>query len=424
MEYYVVDKCIKAREDYKLDIYSEKNNKIGAILNPIKCTQKGPASCPTLDFTKPVKHILYENDYECSKNKMKGNFNKLYVKKDIDVSPYIVGNFNLKNGYYYDSSNINTVYMRGTPFTKSYHPKIVLTYTITTKRECRPSECYEVEINDKEYIHSFKPDNFENNIELHFIAHKSKDVTFSDKKCEKGTAFYTIETKLSGTSKIIFNGENYLFDSNNIRMLYCLYKSADDKNEITWSFLCIAMLLNLEKPTVTKVSEEQFKSLDKHDADIVICKDKTFLMKGTTNNNFIVDCSDLSPINLKYFVDIDYPEYYLSLCRNCSNCYNCRFCLNCYNCENSKSCMNCNTCTNCLNAFYCDNGINIFKKSDISNINKFKSNDYEHNDVNIYTKYVARFNTKTTKSNKKMYVAIIATAVVISLSIMGYIFFK
>ena len=419
MEYYVVDKCDKTCESYKLDIYSGRNSKVGAILWPTRYSEKCTKIYSTIDFANPVIHTLYDKEFECRKNKMQDNFRRLYVK-DINISPYIVGRYSTYKEY---SQTSDITYTHDKPLLK-YYPKIVLSYTIATAPRCRPSECYEVNVDDKECIYSFKPDIFEDNIELHFTAHQEKNVTFSDKKSEKGRLKYTIDTRLSGSSRIIFNGEKYVFDSDNIKALYCLYKTTNMYNEISWTFICIATLQNIEKPTVTKVTEEQFKSLDKHDADIVICKDKTFLMKGTTNNNFIVNYSHESPSDLKRYVNIDYPECYLSTCRNCSNCYDCEYCLNCNNCEFSKSCVNCNTCTNCLNAFYCDNGIDIFNKSDISNTNTFKSNDYKYNDVDIYTKYVAQFNTKTTKSNKKMYVAIIATAVVTTLSIMGYIFLK
>ena len=419
MEYYVVDKCIKTCESYKLDIYSGRNSKVGAKLNPTQCTEKDTEKYSTIDFANPVIHTLYDKEFECRKNKMQDDFDTLYVK-DINISPYIVGRYFTHNEI---SRSNDTVYTCDVPLLKKC-PKIVLSYTIATAPRCRPSECYEVKVDDKECNHSITHDNLKGYIHLCLTAHKEKNVTFFDKKSEKGRLKYTIDTRLTGMSEIIFNDEHYLFDTDNIEKIYCLYKTTNMYNEISWTFICIAKLSNLRITTIKRVSEEQFKSLDKHNADIVICKDQTFLMKGTTNNNFIVDYSHKSQSELKRYFNNYYPEYYLSTCRNCSNCYNCEYCLNCNNCEFSKSCVNCDTCTNCLNAFYCNNGICLFNKSDISSANTYKSNDYEHNDVDIYSKYVARFNTKTTKSNKKMYVAIIATAVVTTLSIMGYIFLK
>ena len=422
MEYYVVDKCRKAFDHYKLNIYYAKNNDIGATLKPISSctTDESKFSYYNYDFTKPVVHTLYNKALDCDENKVKDNFDKLYIK-NVTVAPYIVGLIDI-----YEEGDCNKIkYTYDNLFSKSY-PKIVLTYTISTKptnSKCCTDKCNEFTTDGNEYVHSFKPDNFENSIDLHLTA--TKDI----KTCSLNGLIVgeklkcNIDTRLTGSSKIIFNGEEYLFDSNEVTKIYCLYESSCG-DEIRWTFICVAKLLNTSKPITTKVSEEEFKLTDKHNADIVIVKDKTFLIKGTTNNNTVFDYSYIKDNkDLISYIDIVHPEYYLSNCRNCNNCYDCKYCWNCNNCEYCELCKNCDTCVKCYNSQYCDNISNISGKTDISNINTFKTNTYEYCNTNIYTKYISQFNTKS-RHDKKLYVAMALTAVVTTLSIMYYMWTK
>ena len=416
MEYYVVDKCYKGFDNYKLDIYAGRNKEIGTSLRPISSKKsKKPESIHTIDFSKPVVHTLYDHDMTDRITHTTYSFNKLYVK-DVQVNPNIIGMIDLHDDIDY---NDQFKFMYDNRFQKSY-PKIMLSYTITTQSHnyYEGYKYHEFAVNGKEFVYSFKPENFKDNIDLHLTAHCEKNMTYKDDEDEKTHCKCTIDTKLTGTSEITFNGNKYLFDANNVTNIFCV-NTMYCHNEIAWVFVCTVKLDYIDKPIVTKVTENQFKRLDKHDADIVIYKNKTFLMKNTTNNNVVFDYSDIkNDSDLVKYIEIDSPENYLSTCRNCSNCYNCKYCWNCNNCKSCSFCKNCDTCDNCYNSQYCKNCIECKNETDMIEKITSNTNNCKYCDMDVYNDYVSQYCV-----NQKYVVAITSTVVAI-LGIVGYYIYQ
>ena len=367
MEYYVVDKCDVCVGHDELVIYSDEDNFTKSKFKPICSYTDDSPKC--IDFSKKVTCQLYNNLLRIRDDRIMDFFKYLYIG-DITVYPRIIGEVNN-----IDRRDINLY--KCEPHSHCYapnyenYPKIMFKFTIATC-DSWSHNTQSFAINDKEFVKSFKPDNFKNEIKLHLTAHKEKKVTQDN---DKITAHLkcTIDTKISGSSEIQINGEQYIFDSNNIENIYCVYDSSYSENNIAWTFFCLAILRQVNKPTVTKVSEKEFKQLDKHNADIVVCKDKTFLMKGTTNNNSVFDYSH--DTSVKFIND---PGSYVSTCRECNNCYNCKWCLNCNNCEE------------CIQSVDCNN----FYKAYISTHNDICSASPKGSKIikyNIYDKYVSQY---------------------------------
>ena len=299
-------------------------------------------------------------------------FKHFYIS-DVTVLPRIIGEIDISDKKYNDDNSIYECkpQSRYCAPTNSYYPEIMFKFTIATC-DSWTHDTQSFAINGEEFVKSFKPDNFKNEIKLHLTAHKEKNVTH---KNDKITAHLkcTVDVKISGSSEIQIDGKQYLFDSNYIRLIYCAYDSSYSENNIAWTFLCFAFLRQVNKPTVTKVTEKEFKQLDKHNADIVVYKDKIYLMKGTTNNNFVFDYSDCSFVKF-----VDDPGSYISTCRDCSNCYNCRWCLSCNNCEECRRSIDCN---NYYKANDSHRYVNTVCSSSFKQITKY----------NIYDKYVSQY---------------------------------
>lgn len=367
MEYYVVDKCEVQVGNDVLTIYSNKNNNVGTKLEPACSYTEDPTRC--IDFSKKVTCQLYNHDLQIHDDKIIDVFKHFYIS-DVTVLPRVIGKI-------YNSDKDSDKLYKCEPHSRSYittggyYPKIMFKFTIATC-DSWTHDTQSFAINGKEFVKSFKPDNFKNEIKLHLTANKEKNVTH---KNDKITAHLkcTIDTKISGSSEIQIDGERYMFDSNSIQYIYCVYDSLYGEDNNVWTFFCFAVLQQVNKPTVTKVTEKEFKQLDKHNADIVVYKDKTYLMKGTTNNNCVFDFSSNSSVRF-----INNPAGYASSCRECSNCYNCNWCVNCNNCE---ACNQSIDCFNCYKAYNSSLDLSTISSPKGSKIIKY----------NIYDKYVSQY---------------------------------
>ena len=368
MDYYVVDKCDVHVGNDRLTIYDDKNNIVGTKLNPTCSYIIDSLGC--IDFSKKVTSQLYDHDLKICDDKIMDVFKHFYIS-DVTILPRIIGEIDiLDEKYNHDNSLYKCEpHSQCCAPTNSYYPEIMFKFTIATC-DSWTHNTQSFAINGEEFVKSFKPDNFKNEIKLHLTAHKEKNVTH---KNDKITAHLkcTVDVKISGSSEIQIDGKQYLFDSNYISYIYCVYDSSYGENDIAWTFLCFAVLQQVNKPTVTKVTEKEFKSLDKHNADIVVYKDKTYLMKGTTNNNCVFDYSDCSFVRF-----VGDPGSYVSTCKDCNNCYNCRWCFNCNNCEECRRSIDCN---DCYKAY--DGRHDYVHSSSYRKITKY----------NIYDKYVSQY---------------------------------
>ena len=218
MEYYVVDKCDVHVGNDDLSIYADKHNNIGTNLIPTCSHAEDFLEC--IDFSKKVTCQLYDHDLKIRDDKIMDFFKHFYIS-DVTVLPRVIGEIDIL-----DKKDRDILYecepqSRYCAPTDGYYPKIMFKSTIATCNSWSHNT-QSFAINDKEFVKSFKPDNFKNEIKLHLTAHKEKNVTH---KNDKITAHLkcTIDTKISGSSEIQINGEQYIFDSNNIENIYIVY---------------------------------------------------------------------------------------------------------------------------------------------------------------------------------------------------------
>ena len=389
MEYYIVDKCYNVEDTQLLVINCGNNKNSGTKLEAGSVSRqkdKCEAKYTLCDFdmwnSGPIKYD--DNDRANFFNSLYiSNFNVFY---NVETDPYI-DTLNTNNLSVLSKIKRHNCYKR--------FPTIMITYEMSSSYTFSKQE-YERICPGQEKVISIKPDNFENSIDLCLTANTEKHMYNDSKfhfKCD-------VHTKMLKSSIITYNGDKYIFDPKNIEGMYCVcIRPNNTKNTFSetyvWKFFCIARIYYVNKPTVTKVTEEIFKKTSKCNADIVISKNKTYLMKNTSNSNVIFDYSNPKVKKGRAgccFSTLDNAINYTSTCSNCKNCYNCYKCDNCEDCEECNNCIECVSCNDCNNCEYCDH----MQYADMS-LFSIDENDKEIRksekieDINIYTKYVKKY---------------------------------
>ena len=389
MEYYVVDKCYNVEDTQSLVINCGNNKENGTKLKPYDDSRTEgsyQADYTLCEFNSEISCREYDGDEQ------RKYFDSLYISDfkvfyNVETIPNI-DTLDTKNLTFLSKIKRRNCY--------KFRPTIMITYRISTGHIYCEQKCDRIILGEEKVI-SIKPDNFENSIDLCLTANTEKNVYNGTKtrfKCD-------IHTRLLKSSIITYNGDKYNFDPIKICNSYCvcttpMSKKRESFGEYTWEIYCIGSLYYANKPTVTKVTEEIFKKTSKCNADIVIYKNKTYLIKNTSNSNVIIDYSNL-PEDKKKRYECNYSKpdcavWYTPSCSNCKNCYNCYKCDNCENCELCDNCTGCISCNDCNNCEYYDHmqcaDINMFNLEEDDKKNK-KSKKIE--DIDIYTKYVKKY---------------------------------
>ena len=394
MKYCVIDKCYNINNTWQLNINYCKNEKIGTTLRPIKnndCTNVSIGECYTKDVCE--EYSAYNANHtlvNCNISEEMDN----NVFQDLYCSDII----NYYNGELYsltksDDKNIFTSrYIKKLVGNSMKYPTIVFEWKISTSCDkyydyCRPTDKITDNIN-----RVIKRSNIEDDIDIQITPKYNKIVEYeSMDKIKNIHLNYSIETKISGSTELIHNGEKYLFKPSNITDMLCICTD-DDDNNYTWTFLCIARLVYVFSPKVITVTEKQFKELDKHNADIIVFNNITFLLKNTSNNNFVSKYNfDYDRIKCKNIVDIDHPENCKSTCRNCNNCYECRDCSYCNNCRFCDNCFNCDTCDKCNYCLNNEKCVNSYNTSDMTSLNDYKSDVDKSCNIDVYKQYISQY---------------------------------
>ena len=372
MEYYVVDKCLNASKNLCIDVDTSKYTNFCTSFLPKSAKTKTVNKHKYLDFSNLVKHYIMF-DRHCKNNEVKDICNNLYLE-NVNVYPELVNDVTWNK--YKGNEDLEDIRRRCYTYSYTYRrntPKLCITYTVCNTENSK-DKLIELPL-DRISKYQFQPNYFDNSIDICL----TPSVKVKKERVGDYTVTSILTASIQGSSNIKFHDEEYFIDSNKITNIYLQYLG-DEK----WKFYCLFEVEYTTRPTVTEVSESKFKLLDKHNADIVVYNNRTYLMKNTMNDNTVFDfdkCADNHDKELRVKFDNDI-THYISYSLNCKNCYNCFYCRECNNCS---SMIYCNNCTD---------------SASLKNINDGRRVKYPTwNNTHVYDMHVKQYYSTETDTN-------------------------